>query len=174
MGSEMCIRDSLKTDGERIIEFGPTAFRAYTDEERTVLRTATEAALKWQFKGPKPDFTAAEMVLQTAHVEIIETLLADSDWSMEVTGMHGQTVLHHPATKTRRGQTLQLVDNFTMAHFIQRRLGAGYLIYDFRTADIEASGQGAPLAPIYHKALCEHSQLTGTVSYTHLTLPTKA
>ena len=151
----------LNTDGERIIEFGPTAFRAYTDEERAVLRAATEAALKWQVKGPKPDFTAAETVLHTAHVDIIEKLLADSDWSMEVTGMHGQTVLHHPATKTRRGKTLQLVDNFAMAQFIRRRLGAGYLIYDFRTADIEAGGQGAPLAPIYHKALCEHSQLTG-------------
>ena len=60
----------LNTDGERIVEFGPTAFRAYTDEERGVLRAATEAALKWQFKGPKPDFTAAEMVLQLSLIHI--------------------------------------------------------------------------------------------------------
>ena len=111
----------LKTDGEAIAAFGPSAYRAYTDDERAVLQAATEAALDWQFKGPKPDFSAAEAVLQTAHTAVTETLLADHpDWAeqLDVIGFHGQTILHHPPTRTQKGQTLQLGDGRVLAkHF---------------------------------------------------------
>jgi anhydro-N-acetylmuramic acid kinase len=66
----------------------------------------------------------------------------------EVIGFHGQTVLHRPPEIGRRGDTRQLGDGERMA----RMLGVE-VAYDFRTADMRAGGQGAPLAASYHAAL---------------------
>jgi 1,6-anhydro-N-acetylmuramate kinase len=47
------------------------------------------------------------------------------------------------------GATLQLID----APAMQAALGVP-LACDFRTADVAAGGQGAPLAPAYHRRCC--------------------
>ena len=65
-----------------------------------------------------------------------------------VIGFHGQTVLHRAPQAHRRGATRQLGDGELMA-----RLTDIDVVYDFRSADVKAGGQGAPLAPIYHAAL---------------------
>jgi len=54
----------------------------------------------------------------------------------------------------QKGQTLQLGDGAKLA----RTLGVD-VAYDFRSADVAAGGQGAPLAPIYHKALLQKAGL---------------
>ncbi len=50
--------------------------------------------------------------------------------------------------------TVQLGDGPLLAE----RLGID-VVYDFRAADVDAGGQGAPLVPVYHRALVEASDL---------------
>ena len=64
--------------------------------------------------------------------------------------MHGQTVLHARPTEQATGGTRQLLDATTLAAV----LGVP-VAYDFRSADVAAGGEGAPLAPAYHGALME-------------------
>ena len=59
-------------------------------------------------------------------------------------GCHGQTVRHRP----QAGYTLQLVNGARLAE----RTGIT-VVCDFRSRDIAAGGEGAPLAPAFHRAL---------------------
>lgn len=58
-------------------------------------------------------------------------------------GCHGQTVRHRP----RRGYSVQLVNGARLAE-----LTGITVVCDFRSRDIAAGGQGAPLAPAFHAA----------------------
>jgi anhydro-N-acetylmuramic acid kinase len=59
-------------------------------------------------------------------------------------GCHGQTVRHRPGD----GYTLQLVNGARLAE----RSGIT-VVCDFRSRDVAAGGEGAPLAPAFHRAL---------------------
>lgn len=59
-------------------------------------------------------------------------------------GAHGQTVRHNPA----QGYTIQVNAPATLAE-----LTGIDVIADFRSRDIAAGGQGAPLVPAFHRAL---------------------
>jgi len=138
----------IDTDGERIAQFGATACRPYTKEERTLLRRATAAAASLTERTARPDVVAAaEQLVNDAHAEAVQTFLAANDLkpaNLGAVGFHGQTLLHRP----ERGLTVQIGDGKALA----ARLGIP-VVYDFRAADVAAGGQGAPLAPIFHRAL---------------------
>ncbi|MGA1028755.1 MAG: anhydro-N-acetylmuramic acid kinase [Burkholderiaceae bacterium] len=63
---------------------------------------------------------------------------------IQALGVHGQTILHRPEL----GISLQL--NAPAA--IAERTGL-VVVSDFRTADLAAKGQGAPLVPVFHEAM---------------------
>ena len=138
----------IETDGDVIARFGPTAYRTYSRKERALLRGATAAAANLTERTARPDVVAAaEAQVNDAHAEAVETFLAANGMQagdVGVIGFHGQTVLHRP----ERGLTVQLGDGRALA----ARLGIA-VVYDFRAADVAAGGQGAPLAPVFHRAL---------------------
>ncbi|GFE66036.1 anhydro-N-acetylmuramic acid kinase [Litoreibacter roseus] len=126
----------ILTDGVSIFEFGPTAYRPYSDAERAVLRSALG---KWHDALIVPD--AAE-IIETAHAEVIFGFSG-----FEIVGFHGQTLAHEPGG---RG-THQAGDGI----FLAEQIGAP-VAWDFRTADVGLGGQGAPLAPFYHFACAKY------------------
>ncbi|MDH5552385.1 MAG: anhydro-N-acetylmuramic acid kinase [Nitrosomonas sp.] len=61
-------------------------------------------------------------------------------------GCHGQTIRHCP--EVERSYTIQLVNAALLAE-----LTAIAVVADFRSRDIAAGGQGAPLVPAFHQAI---------------------
>ena len=112
------------------------------------MRRATAAAANLTERTARPDVVArAEQLVNDAHAEAVQNFLAANALdpaNVAAVGFHGQTLLHRP----ERGLTVQIGDGRALA----ARLGIP-VVYDFRAADVAAGGQGAPLAPIFHRAL---------------------
>jgi anhydro-N-acetylmuramic acid kinase len=153
----------VETDGERIGRLGPTGYRPYTDEERDFLHGALADALQVEARTDRPGRSReAEEMVTRLHAEAVEAFLRDQGMrpdEVDVVGFHGQTVLHRPESRL----TVQLGDGAALA----RRLRIP-VVYDLRAADMERGGQGAPLVPVFHRALADMSGLEKPVAILNL------
>ncbi len=137
----------LVTDGRDILSFGETAYRPYTPEERRVI-----AAGLGQWHGP--EVQAAARVVEAAHLALLDPMARP-----DLIGFHGQTLAHAP----RRQGTLQVGDGGALAE----ALGCP-VVWDFRSADVELGGEGAPLAPFFHHACARHAGIDAPVAFLNL------
>ena len=158
----------LDTDGESIFAFGPAGERKLSPRTRALVETATRDARAWAWGAPEPEsFAPAAWAVAEEHLGAARSFLADHGMTaadLDLAGFHGQTVWHEPPGRTRsEGRTVQLGD----AALLARGLGLP-VAYDFRTADVAAGGQGAPLAPVYHDAIRRWSGLEGPVAVLNL------
>jgi anhydro-N-acetylmuramic acid kinase len=128
----------LRTDGEQIAEFGPRLTLPYPPNLRRDLRTVLDRA-PW-LAADDPGLADVVERLTEWHVSAVAALAAPAD----LIGFHGQTILHRPA----EGRSWQVGDAGLLAR--RTRLPVAW---DFRSADVAAGGQGAPLAPVFHQAL---------------------
>lgn len=131
----------IRTDGKGQVE--PLGFVTlpYDPDLRDLLR---ECLGRQDDADGKVAKAAREITM--AHADTIRELLAEtgaSAASVDVVGFHGQTITHAPD----RRFTWQIGDGALLA----REVGID-VVCDFRSADIRAGGQGAPLLPLYHRA----------------------
>ena len=138
----------LTTDGEDVVERGPSATYPYRPEQQALLHDALQEAKALTDRRARPGILAeAERELTEWHAEAVERFLDEKGLTpseIDVIGFHGQTVIHRPELRL----TVQLGDGPALA----RRTGCR-VIHDMRAADVAAGGQGAPLVPVYHRAL---------------------
>jgi anhydro-N-acetylmuramic acid kinase len=133
----------LETDGERIGAFGPTLTLPYDDRLRADLRRILDHAAALDPEDRRVKTAAAR--LTEYHVRAVAGIGRQAD----VIGFHGQTILHQP----ERRRTWQIGDAAELAW----RTGTP-VAHDFRSADVAAGGEGAPLAPVYHAALARDAE----------------
>ncbi len=124
----------ILTDGEKMYEQGESLYAPYDHDFQRQLRSQ----LGQQFPDP-------EIALQSTqrHCEVVQELLSKTDKPVKLIGYHGQTTFHAPPITVQMGYGEMLADTVGLP-----------VVYDFRTADCMAGGQGAPLVPVYHQALC--------------------
>lgn len=135
----------IDTDGERVTDFGPATMYPYPDDVAAELR-AVVADPKRAESDPLIDLNRRVTEAQTRAAEqLIKGAGLDAS-RIAVVGFHGQTILHRPDRRI----TYQLGDGAAMA----ARLGID-VVNRFRDADLAAGGEGAPLAPLYHRALAQ-------------------
>jgi len=126
----------IETDGRERVSPGPALTLPYPPDFRERLRSILGGI------GP---VAAIEVELTGLHGDAVEHFLREHPGAAtDIIGFHGHTILHCPA----EGRTWQIGDGALLA----RRLALD-VVADFRSADVAAGGEGAPLAPLYHAAL---------------------
>lgn len=155
----------IDTDGEDIVSRGASMTVPYAPEMRRLLVAAIADAKGLTRRDERPGKLAhAERELTEQHAAAVSGFLSRQGIKREtidVIGFHGQTVLHKPAVAELRltangqpfeatipGLTIQLGDGAMLAQCARCPV-----VYDLRAADMAAGGQGAPLVPVYHRAL---------------------
>lgn len=125
-------------------------FRPYPDDLRRSL-------LELQDVGSNELHRAALLAntVTEEYAAAVEALLGPHrEPGVAAIGCHGQTVRHRPEA----GYTIQLVNGALLAE----RTGLT-AITDFRSRDIAAGGEGAPLVPAFHEACFRHASQTRAI-----------
>jgi anhydro-N-acetylmuramic acid kinase len=154
----------IETDGADTVQRGPSATFAYDAAFRGRLAAAIEDARGLGDRGARPGCLGdVERELTARHATAVEQFLAaqrTAAAAVDVIGFHGQTVLHIAGTRSFSSPpdkrvltvtptvTVQIGDGAELA----RRTGID-VVWDLRAADAAAGGQGAPLVPVYHRAM---------------------
>jgi anhydro-N-acetylmuramic acid kinase len=128
----------IQTDGEEMLR--PVGFvtRPYEAEFRTRLASAVSVGVA---------DAALEAEITRKHAEAVAALLAESGTEaakVALIGFHGHTVFHAPAER----RTVQIGEGALLAELTRIAV-----VNDFRSADVAAGGEGAPLAPVFHRAV---------------------
>jgi anhydro-N-acetylmuramic acid kinase len=148
----------IETDGETVRAFGPSGYRPYSDADRALLRQGLKDASRMAVRSERPGVLAdAERLITEAHAAAVEEFLkaqAIARETIDLISFHGQTVLHRPEQRL----TVQLGDGTALARALKLPV-----VYDLRAADVAGGGQGAPLVPVYHRALVRAQKLAAPV-----------
>lgn len=128
----------IETDGENQYRFIDTTYVPYErDVQRRLIRSAKHDV-------PLIKILKLEREITDIHLTACQELMAKTDGQPRIIGFHGHTIRHSGADRL----TWQIGD----ASRLSQRLGIA-VVSDFRRADIGAGGQGAPLAPLFHRQL---------------------
>ena len=95
--------------------------------------------------------------LARLYARVIEQLLVKAELQptdVQAVGCHGQTIRHRPEL----GFTLQIGNAALLSELCKITVVA-----DFRSRDVAAGGQGAPLVPAFHQAVFAHPHITRTI-----------
>jgi len=128
----------LKTNGELFCEAGPWASYPYGEGERKTIGSAY---------GQLEADPAIERLVTAQHGAAVRRFIDEQQIdpeAIDLIGFHGQTVFHDPDN----GVTVQLGDGDLLAE-----MTGIDVVFDFRSADVAAGGEGAPFASLYHAAL---------------------
>ncbi len=130
----------IETDGHNYVKPRGFASYPYSISDREILRAALGAR---QVKEPRAK--RAKSILMFRHIEAAQDFLGkNKDCKPELIGFHGQSLYHNPD----EGESVTIGKGKGLARALNIPV-----VYEMRKADIKAGGQGAPLLPLYHKAL---------------------
>ncbi|GGH09155.1 anhydro-N-acetylmuramic acid kinase [Alsobacter metallidurans] len=133
----------VRTDGDARVETGPGQCYPYAPALRDQLLALIADAPRAEH-GALDDLEAA---VSDAHADAIAQFMTEFSVdraSVRVIGLHGQTVYHRPEKRFTR--------QLGVGARVARALGVD-VVNRFRHADVAAGGEGAPFAPLYHRAL---------------------
>ena len=145
----------LITDGVRLNRIGIAGHFEYRQETQLVIRAC--CADPAMFLADAAARNSLDTAIAVDHAAAVQALSAEFGDRIDLIGFHGQTVYHNARVDTAHPlgrQTIQLGN----AHDLATATSIN-VVHNVRQADMDAGGEGAPLAPIYHAAVVDSMQI---------------
>ena len=134
----------IKTNGINIQRLNQNYYYSYNKKIKNFLLNVLKEDINYNLKRKE----LLDEIVTEEHFKALKNFgLIESS---NLIGFHGQTIYHNPSKK----QSIQLGDPKKLAKLCKKNI-----IFGFREEDIKWGGQGAPLAPIYHKLIIEDLKL---------------
>ena len=137
----------IKSDGNKIERTNINEKIDYDKDTRLLLSSFLNTQ---NFEIKEIDSNLTTKITQD-HAKLVKKIIRISNILPDFIGFHGQTVYHNPIERI----SLQIGDPKLLAEITKIKV-----VSDFRQNDINNGGQGAPLAPIYHKQIMNQLNLT--------------
>ena len=130
----------VQTNGLSLKRLNKNYFYKYSTKTKKTLTSILKEDLSFNLKRKDylDDFITNEHYLALKDLDILN--------SCELIGFHGQTLYHEPDNKI----SIQLGNPKKLAQMLNKNV-----VFDLRSKDLYLGGQGAPIAPIYHKFIIE-------------------
>ena len=84
------------------------------------------------------------------HAQVVSKIQDKIQKKVDFIGFHGQTIYHNPLKKISK----QIGDGNLLSQLTKKTV-----IYNFRQNDIKNGGEGAPLAPIFHRLIVKRKKI---------------
>jgi anhydro-N-acetylmuramic acid kinase len=153
--------DGVVVDFAATTGLGPVRVLAHAKRPFAATHRAELAALNRTGEGEIHRAALAANALAREYAALVETLCANASLAPDriaAIGCHGQTVRHRPGEFDGIGYTVQI-----NAPALLAELTGIDVVADFRSRDVAAGGQGAPLVPAFHRALFGRADATVAV-----------
>ena len=130
----------VHTNGEHLNRLNKNYFYKYSTKTKKILTSILKKELSFNLKRKDylDEFITNEHYFALKNLDILD--------SCDLVGFHGQTLYHDPKSKI----SVQLGNPQKLAQMLNKNV-----VFGFRSKDLSLGGQGAPLAPIYHKFIME-------------------
>ena len=145
----------VRSDGNREYSIKLDKYFEYVDEVRQkLINIRAKVLIADDLKVHSDEIKSLEREITLFHANAVNEILDTSKLEVDLLGFHGQTIFHDPKKKI----TKQLGDGNLLSQLTKK-----LVVYDFRQNDLKNGGQGAPLAPIYHKLLAKTFKEEGKI-----------
>ena len=134
----------VRTNGIDLKRLNKNFYYKYSIKTKKNLDDILKRNINFNLKNKNilDEFITNEHYLALKDLDIVE--------KCDLIGFHGQTIYHNPENRI----SIQLGNPKKLVKLLKKDV-----VFDYRSNDIASGGQGAPLAPIYHKFIIEDLKL---------------
>ncbi len=139
----------IETDGEAFVR--PVAFATspYMAATRELIAEACQVARQAEIIHDNPVVAMADQIVTALHIEAARQIVVAAGLNIDqvdVVGSHGHVICHRP----ERGWSWHIGNGTVISDGLKRLVAS-----DFRSGNMRAGGQGAPLLPIFQQHVAQ-------------------
>ena len=101
-------------------------------------------------KKNENEINSLEREITLFHAKVVNEMSGSKKTKVDLIGFHGQTIYHNSSEKFSK----QIGDGNLLSQLTKKNV-----IYNFRQKDIDNGGEGAPLTPVFHKAIVKKKKI---------------
>tara|TARA_B100000427_G_scaffold174404_1_gene144922 strand:+ start:206 stop:1294 length:1089 start_codon:yes stop_codon:yes gene_type:complete len=141
----------IKSDGKDEYNVISDNYFSYTKEITQNIHNLREKIYKLQdLINYSKEIVKLENDITIFHANVVEELSKNHTENIDFIGFHGHTIFHNSLAK----KTKQLGDGVLLSKITKKKV-----VFNFRENDLNNGGEGAPLAPIFHKLLIKKNNI---------------